>query len=156
MPQAISINIHEESDPKTHQYDIRISINEGSQNTDLNYNLFIHLVLLFTSCSISTWYKLHLLRVCLGCPQTEQTLGRLHLGSLFGSGADVLDPISRSMLVQLCPTCLQLEQTWWRRLPFSPVEGILVARGWPVCFRKIGGLTTTNLMDSEKSHSSGW
>ena len=66
------------------------------------------------SCSISTLYKLHLLRVWPDCRQTEQTLGCLRLGSLFGSGCDVLAPVSRSMLVQLtrlCPTWLQIEQT---------------------------------------------
>ena len=69
---------------------------------------------LFSSCSISTLYKLHLLRVWPDCRQTEQTLGCLRLGSLFGSGCDVLAPVSRSMLVQLtrlCPTWLQIEQT---------------------------------------------
>ena len=59
-----------------------------------------------------------------------------------------------SMLVQLtrlCPTCLQFEQIWWRRLPLSPVEGILVVRSRPACFHQIGGLTTTNLIDSGTS-----
>ena len=81
---------------------------------DLNHNLFIHSNSLFTSSS--TLYKLHLIRVCRGCPQTEQTLDRLRLGSLLGSGADVLALVTgeSSMLVQLtrlCPTCLQFEQT---------------------------------------------
>ena len=78
------------------------------------YKLTLHSDSLFTSCSISTLYKLHLLQVCLGCPQTEQTLDRLCLGSLLDSGADVLAPVSGLMLVQLtrlCPTCLQFEQT---------------------------------------------
>ena len=76
------------------------------------YILFIHSDELLISSS--TLYKLHLFRVCPGCPQTEQTLGRLRLGSLLGSGTDVLALISGSMLVQLtrlCPTCLQIEQT---------------------------------------------
>ena len=73
------------------------------KRTDLNYNLFIHSDSLLTSYSISTLYKLHLFRVCPDCPQTEQTLGRLRLGSLLGSGADVLAPVTgeSSMLVQL-------------------------------------------------------
>ena len=83
---------------------------------DLNYNLFIHSDSLLTSCSISTLYKLHLLRVCPGYPQTEQTVGRLLFDSLLGSGVDVLAPVSgeSSMLVQLtrlCLSCLQFEQT---------------------------------------------
>ena len=74
------------------------------------YKLTLHSDSLFTFCLKFTLYKLHLLQVCPGCPQTEQTFGRLRLSSLLGSGADVLAPISGSMLVQLtrlCPICLQ-------------------------------------------------
>ena len=122
------------------------------------YKLTLHLDSLFT-CSISTLYKLHLLQVCPDCPQTEQTLGRLHLSSLLGFGANVLAPVAGSMLVQLtrlCLTCLQFEQTWWRCLPLFPAKRILVLRGRPACFRQIERLTTTDLMDSETSHSSRW
>ena len=78
------------------------------------YKLTLHSDSLFTSYSISTLYKLHLLRVCPGCPQIEQTLDRLCLGSLLGSDVDVLAPVLGSILVQLtrlCPTCVQFEQT---------------------------------------------
>ena len=126
---------------------------------NLNYNLFIHSDSLLTFCSISTLYKLHLLRVCSGCPQTKQTLGRLRIGSLFDSGADVLASVLWSMLVQLtrlCATCLQFEQTWWRHLPFSLAEWILVVRGRLACFRQIERLTTLDLTNSGTFYSSRW
>ena len=121
-----------------------------------NYNLFIQLDELFISSS--TLYKLHLVRVCPGCPQTEQTLGCLCLDSMLGLVADVLAHVLGTMLVQLtrlCPTCLHLKQTYWRRLPLFPAKGILVVLGRPTYFCQIGVLTTTDLTDSKTSHSFG-
>ena len=63
-----------------------------------------------------------------GCPQIEQTLGRLLLGSLLGIAADLLALVSRPMLVQLtrlCFTCLQFEKTCWRIFLFSQQKEFL-------------------------------
>ena len=122
-----------------------------------NYNFFIHSDELFISSS--TLYKLHLVRVCPGCRQTEHTLGRLRLGSMLGPATYVLAPVWGTMLVQLtwlCPTYLHLEQTCWRRLSLSLTKRILVVLSQPACLSQIGGLTTKNLMDSGTSHSSRW